>query len=275
MEHRQVLYLRRHIFYVVVVSVLIAHDDAEVVVWHGGIEVDGATVGIGGHVLSDGFAVLVGVLIADFCQIGGGDEPGQFQLAALAVGEGGCGHLWCNHLLGIRHGDWHISQSRHIHGIAAVAVAVDVPLERQLLPHQGVGHAPHGIYVEGLAVVVAIYQTLDVAIGLGQGEVVGGISLRHFDASAHVGPEMYVDVFVVVVGVAVAPPVEAGFGVGSAFVGPRHIQVAVVNPAVGSVHIVDGGRDADGVRPVEYYLILPCIVNMCCCCLLGQEQQKH
>ena len=231
--------------------------------WHGGIKVDRTAVGIGGHGLSDLFTALVGVFIARCRQFVRGDEPGHFYLAALAVGEGGHRHLREDYVLGWWHRNRHVFQSRNVHGITAVAVAVDVPRELQVLAQQVVGHAPHGIDVEGLTVRVTIDQTLDVAVGLGQREVVGGVALCHVDAAAYVGSEMYPDVLVVVVGVAVSPPVEAGRGVGPAVVGPRHLQVAVVHPAVGTVHVIDGGGDADGVRPVEHHLILPGVVNMC------------
>ena len=63
-NHRQVLGGGGNVGDVVIVGVLVADHDSEVVVGHGGIEVDFAVVVLGGQVLAHLDAVGVGVLIA-------------------------------------------------------------------------------------------------------------------------------------------------------------------------------------------------------------------
>ena len=95
---------------------------------HGGIEIDGAVVGIGGQSDADGLPVVVGVFIAGCRYVVAGNEPRQLQLASLAIGQCSHGHLWDNHALGFRDGNGRAVQPRHLLGFAGAGTcAVHIP----------------------------------------------------------------------------------------------------------------------------------------------------
>ena len=89
--------------------------------------------------------------------------------------------------------------------------------------------------------------------------MVAAVALRDVETAAHPGAEVDVDVLTVTVSVAVAAPVEAVLLLSV----NHHFQVAVAHPAVGTVLVVDGHLDANGVRTVERHLILPSVVDVC------------
>ena len=98
----------------ILVGVFVTRHDAEIVVRHGGIEIDGAVVLIGRNVIPYGDAVGIDVLIAQGRDFFGSNEPWQLHHARLAVGHGGHGHLWVDDLRCVGHGDFHVAEARHL-----------------------------------------------------------------------------------------------------------------------------------------------------------------
>ena len=252
MNHSKVLCARGYALNLVLALIaflLVIANNAELTVGHGGIKRNRTTV----HVFDVYLLVLsigIVVLVVSFGNLVGSNEPRQLYLAWVVGVHHGCRDDRRQFGGCCRHFDGRRLEPRHVPCRAAISVAMNVPGKRQRLAQQVVGQHPLGSKVEGLTVAVA-YQGEFSSIAFVHPLGASRISQRDVDETVASSFEITGQRSLAVVNVLFRlPGQDIGFLTFALYLDK---EVTPVDPAVGTIGVVNRSREIDDVSTTQRY----------------------